>query len=264
MDVWKGKPIRKLTKGYLGSLGKSSHGVITSWHRESGHRRRYRVVDKFFFLQAPAVLRRFERDVTRRSGVLALLCFANGFLSYSVAARGAEVGSLLYPSSYFVTDADISLATPGSVVPLSVAPVGTLIFNIGLRHTGAGLLSRAGGSGSQIIAKFRDFVVVKLPSGRLVSVSSLVCAQFGVPALELKRSLKIPRLKASLSRFTGRRPIVRGVAMNPIDHPHGGGEGRTSGGRHSVTPWACLTKGKKTRKVASRTFVDFKVNPLKE
>lgn len=259
MDVWKGKPIRGLTRGYLGSLGRSSHGSITSWHRESGHRRRYRVIDKVFFLQIPAVLCRFERDVFRRSGVLVLLCFANGFLTYSLAAKGAEIGSLLYPSTYFNTDTDVSLATPGSVVPLRVAPVGTLVFNIGLRVGGSGLLSRAGGSGSQIIAKFQNFAIIKLPSGRLVSVPSSVCAQIGAPALEIKRSLKIPRRKASLSRYVGRRPTVRGVAMNPIDHPHGGGEGKTSGGRHSVTPWGRLTKGKKTRAAVRRNLVSFRV-----
>jgi large subunit ribosomal protein L2 len=259
MDVWKGKPIRGLTRGYLGSLGRSSHGSITSWHRESGRRRRYRVVDKVFFLQMPAVLCRFERDVLRRSGVLALLCFANGFLAYSLAAKGAEVGSLLYPSVYFNTDTDVSLATPGSVVSLKVVPVGTLVFNIGLRVGGPGFLSRAGGSGSQIIAKLRSFAIIKLPSGQLTSVSSSACAQIGSPAIELRRSLKIPRRKASLSRYVGRRPTVRGVAMNPVDHPHGGGEGKTSGGRHSVTPWGRLTKGKKTRVGVRLSLVNFRV-----
>lgn len=254
MDVWKGKPIRGLTRGYLGTLGRSSHGAVTSWHRESGQRRRYRVVDRIFFLQMPAVLCRFERDVVRRSGILALLCFANGFLSYSVAAKGSKIGSLLYPSSYFGTESDVSLATPGSVIPLNVAPVGTLIFNISIRARGLGSLSRSGGSGSQIVAKSKDFIAIKLPSGRLTLVSSSICAQFGSPALELRRSLKIPLRKASSSRYIGRRPIVRGVAMNPIDHPHGGGEGKTSGGRHSVTPWGRLTKGKKVRRSAPASY----------
>lgn len=247
MEIWKGSPIKKLTKAYLGTLGRSSDGKISSRHREAGHKRRYRIVDGLFFNNTPGIIRRFEYDPVRNT-TLALIYFGNGFLSYNLASKGSKVGDFVYPPEYFKTDLDGSSATLGSALPLAFAAVGATVYNVGLHELTGGSLSRSGGSGSQVIAKLNNMVLLRLPSGKLKAVSDSAIAQVGVPLPNRNLTYKIGLNKAGQSRWLGRRPSVRGVAMNPIDHPHGGGEGRSSGGRCSVTPWGKLTKGKKTGK----------------
>ena len=245
MEIWKGKPIKNLTKPYLGSLGRSSNGSISSRHRQSGHKRRYRVIDRFFLNSVPAVIRRFDYDPSRNVA-LALLCFSNGFLAYSVAAKGSKVGDFIYPPNYFKSEVDGSFATLGSSLALRYAPVGSVVYNAELREGSGGALARSGGSSAHIIAKLRSWVLLKLSSGKYKAVPDYVRAQVGVSCPNAKTSIKLNVRKAGRSRWLGNRPSVRGVAMNPVDHPHGGGEGKASGGRCSVTPWGKLTKGKRT------------------
>ncbi len=247
MEIWKGNPIRKLTKAYLGALGRSADGKISSRHREAGHKRRYRIVDGLFLNTTPGIIRRFEYDPVRNT-TLALIYFGNGFLAYNLASKGSRVGDFVYPPEYFKTNLDGSSATLGSALPLVFASVGATVYNIELRELTGGSLSRSGGSGSQVIAKLNGMVLLRLPSGKMKAVSDTARAQIGVPLPNQKLMHKLGLNKAGQSRWLGRRPSVRGVAMNPIDHPHGGGEGRSSGGRCSVTPWGKLTKGKKTGK----------------
>lgn len=251
MEIWKGNPIRKLTRAYLGTLGRSSDGKISSRHREAGHKRKYRIVDGLFLNNAPGVIRRFEYDPVRNT-TLALIYFANGFLAYNLASKGSKVGDFVYPPEYFRSNMDGSSATLGSALPLAFASVGATVYNIELRGLAGGSLSRAGGSGSQVIAKLNNMVLLRLPSGKLKAVPDSARAQIGVPLPNCNLTHKIRQNKAGQSRWLGRRPSVRGVAMNPVDHPHGGGEGRSSGGRCSVTPWGKLTKGKKTGKKRGR------------
>lgn len=250
MQVWKGKPIKKLTMPYLGALGRSLSGRITSKHRQAGHRRRLRIIDRFYLSKSPAFIRRFEYDPVGNV-TLALLCHSHGFLSYIVAPKGSVAGDFIYPYNYFDSELSGSFATFGSVLELRFISVGSTIYNVESFGTGGATLSRSGGSSSQVIAKLGGRVLLKLPSGKYKTLSNLLKCQFGVSASSRGLQRSRPLRKAGQSRWLGRRPHVRGVAMNPVDHPHGGGEGKTSGGRCSVTPWGFLTKGRKTRLINS-------------
>ena len=233
------KPERRLTKGKKATSGRGNTGRITVRFRGGGHKRRLREVDfKRQKIGVPAKVVAIEYD-PNRSARIALLHYLDGVKAYILAPVGLEVGNMVLNGP----DADIR---PGNHLPLSKIPVGTQIHNIELRPGKGGQMVRAAGVSAQLMAREGRYAQVRLPSGesRLVLVEcGATIGQVGNTSHEL---VKIG--KAGRTRWLGRRPHQRGVSMNPVDHPHGGGEGRTSGGRHPVSPWGQPTKGHRTRK----------------
>lgn len=237
-EVTKAKPERSLVEPLTRTGGRNVHGRITTRHQGGGHKRRYRVID--FKRQkdgVPAKVAAIEYD-PNRSARIALLHYADGAKAYILAPARLQVGQKVESGP----DADIR---PGNALPLANIPTGTLVHNVELKPGRGGQIARSAGSGVQLVGKDDDYAILRLPSGEMRRVP-LVCratvGQVGNVDHE-----NISSGKAGRSRWLGRRPHNRGVTMNPVDHPHGGGEGRTSGGRHPVTPWGKPTKGKKTR-----------------
>lgn len=233
------KPVKKLTHALRKQSGRNVYGRITVRRRGGGHKRRYRVIDfrrdKF---GVPARVQGIEYD-PNRSARIALLVYADGERRYILAPKGLNVGDSLISSR----EADIK---PGNSLPLRNIPVGTTIHAIEVKIGGGAKMCRAAGVAAQLLAKEGDWSQIRLPSGEVRLVHLNCRATVGQVGNEEHGNIKLG--KAGRSRWLGRRPKVRGVAMNPVDHPHGGGEGRTSGGRHPVSPWGIPTKGKKTRK----------------
>ena len=237
--LWKGKPVKTLTVGKKSSGGRNNQGRITSWHKGGGHKQSYRLVDfKRATLDVPATVERIEYD-PNRTCFIALIRYETGQLSYIIAPQKLEVGDKVISSK----KADIK---PGNTLPLAQIPVGTVVHNVELRPGKGGQLARAAGSYVLLAGKDTGHAIIRLRSGETRKVNIDCFASIGSVSNADHQNIKIG--KAGRSRWLGRRPVVRGVAMNPIDHPHGGGEGRTSGGRHPCTPWGKSTKGKKTRK----------------
>jgi large subunit ribosomal protein L2 len=237
-EITKSSPEKALTESISGSGGRNNHGHITSRHRGGGHKRLYRLIDfKRNKLGVPARVAAIEYDPNRTARI-ALLNYVDGEKAYIIAPNGLQPGDTVVSSK----TADIK---PGNCLPLEFIPTGTMIHNIELRpHKGA-QLARSAGASAQLMAKEGKYALLRLPSGELRKVLQTCRATVGVVGNEEHQNVLLG--KAGRSRWLGRRPKVRGVAMNPIDHPHGGGEGRTSGGRHPTTPWGKPTKGHKTR-----------------
>jgi large subunit ribosomal protein L2 len=237
-EITKTSPEKSLTEPLKGSGGRNGHGHITSRHRGGGHKRLYRVIDfKRNKLGVPAKVAAIEYDPNRTARI-ALLHYVDGEKAYILAPNGLQPGDSVISSK----TADIK---PGNCLPLESIPTGTVVHNIELRpHKGA-QLARSAGTSAQLMAKEGKYALLRLPSGELRKVLQTCRATVGVVGNEEHQNILLG--KAGRSRWLGRRPKVRGVAMNPIDHPHGGGEGRTSGGRHPTTPWGKPTKGHKTR-----------------
>ncbi len=237
--LYKGRPYEPLVEKKTKTGGRNHHGRITTRHRGGGHKQRYRIIDfKRRKDGVPARVERIEYD-PNRSAHIALICYADGERRYILAPKGLEVGMTVQSGS----DAPIK---PGSAMSLRNIPVGTLVHNIELRPGKGGQLARSAGTSAQLVAREGDYATLRLRSGEMRKVHADCRATIGEVgnAEHNLRSLG----KAGAKRWRGIRPTVRGVAMNPVDHPHGGGEGRTSGGRHPVTPWGVPTKGYKTRK----------------
>ncbi len=238
-DITKKEPEKTLLMPVKKKGGRNNHGRITIWHRGGGHKRRYRIIDfKRDKDDIPAKVASIEYD-PNRSARIALLNYADGEKRYVIAPVGLRIGDALLSGP----NADIK---PGNALPLKDIPLGMTIHNIEIKKGKGAQLVRSAGSSAQLMAKEGNYVHVKLTSGevRLIPAEcKATIGQVGNPEHEI-----ISRGKAGKSRWLGRRPIVRGVAMNPVDHPHGGGEGKSSGGRHPVTPWGKPTKGHKTRK----------------
>lgn len=238
-ELSKKKPEKKLTSGKTRISGHGATGRITVRFRGGGHKRKYRVIDfKRDKTGVPAKVAAIEYDPNRTARI-ALLHYHDGEKRYILAPAGLSVGDTLMTGA----DADVR---PGNHMPLKNIPVGTQIHNIELRPGKGGQLVRSAGVSAQLMAREGRYAQVRLPSGetRMVFVECMATiGQVGNAEHEL---VKIG--KAGRTRWLGRRPHNRGVSMNPIDHPHGGGEGRTSGGRHPVTPWGVPTKGHRTRK----------------
>jgi large subunit ribosomal protein L2 len=239
-ELTRKRPERRLTSGSSGSGGRNNQGRLTSRHRGAGHKRRYRVIDfrRGDKLGIPARVAALEYD-PNRSAHIALLHYADGEKRYIPAPLGLRVGDTVMNGP----GAEIQ---PGNALALSLIPLGTVVHAVELKPGGGAQLVRAAGAGAQLMAREGRYATLKLPSGetRLVLVDCLATiGQLGNPD---HANLAIG--KAGRSRWLGRRPHVRGVAMNPVDHPHGGGEGKTSGGRHPCTPWGVPTKGHKTRR----------------
>ena len=236
-DITKTKPERGLLAPLTKSGGRNNTGRVTAYHRGGGHKRRYRLIDfKRDKDGVPAVVKGVEYDPNRSSRI-ALLYYADGEKRYILAPVGLNVGDRVETGPR----ADIK---PGNSLPLANIPLGTIVHNVELRQGRGGQFGRAAGSAIQLMAKEGDYALLKMPSGELRKVRSACRASIGqVGNLEHEN---ISYGKAGRVRWLGRRSTVRGIAMNPVDHPHGGGEGRSKG-NHPQTPWGKPTKGYKTR-----------------
>ena len=237
-SLYKGKPVKTLTEGLSKSGGRNNAGRTTAPNRGGGHKRRYRLVDfKRRKADIPAVVERIEYD-PNRTAFIALIKYDDGELSYILAPQRLGVGDMV------VSGAAVDVK-PGNAMPLASVPVGTIVHNIELKPGKGGQIARSAGAYAQVVGRDQGYTTIRLQSGEQRRVLGTCMASVG--AVSNPDHGNINHGKAGRSRWLGRRPNVRGVAMNPIDHPHGGGEGRTSGGRHPVTPWGKPTKGKRTR-----------------
>ena len=236
--LYKGKPEKSLTEGLSGKGGRNNAGRITARRRGGGHKRRYRKVDfKRWKFDVTATVERIEYD-PNRSAFIALITYADGEKSYILAPQRLNVGDIVVSGER----ADIK---PGNALPMQNIPVGTIIHNVELKAGAGGQLARSAGTYVQLIGKDQGYAQLRLTSGEIRMVRAECMATIGAVSNPDQANIKLG--KAGRKRWLGKRPSVRGVAMNPVDHPHGGGEGRSSGGRHPVTPWGVPTKGKRTR-----------------
>ena len=238
-ELWKGHPVKNLTEGLKSSGGRNNHGHITTRHRGGGHARRYRVIDfKRRKFDVVGTVERLEYD-PNRTAFIALIKYADGDLRYIIAPQRLKAGDE-------VMSGDRVDIKPGNAMPLANMPVGTIVHNVELKKGRGGQLARSAGTYAQLVGKDAGYAQLKLSSGELRLVPAECLATVGAVSNPDNQNTVVG--KAGRTRWLGHRPVVRGVAMNPVDHPHGGGEGKTSGGRHPVTPWGKPTKGKKTRK----------------
>ncbi len=238
-ELHKGKPVKALSFGLSSSGGRNNLGRITSRRRGGGHKRKYRIVDfKRNKFEMIATVERLEYD-PNRSAFIALVKYEDDTLSYIIAPQKLQAGDKVVSSQKAV---DVQ---PGNAMPLNYIPIGSIIHNVEMKPGKGAQMIRAAGSYAQLVGRDQGYAQLKLISGELRIVRGECMASIGAVSNQDKKNIKLG--KAGRNRWLGRRPSVRGVAMNPVDHPHGGGEGRTSGGRHPVTPWGVPTKGKKTR-----------------
>jgi len=231
-------PYKPLIEPLRSTGGRNNQGHLTSWWRGGGHKRMYRIVDfKRNKYDIPAKVSTVEYD-PNRSARIALLTYADGEKRYILHPVGIKVGDTIIAGQ----KVDI---LPGNSLPLKNIPLGTLLHNVELRPGKGGQIARSAGSSVQLVAKEGEYASVKMPSGEIRKINMECFATVGQVGNIDHENVSIG--KAGRSRWKGQRPHVRGVAMNPVDHPLGGGEGKTSGGRHPVTPWGMPTKGYKTR-----------------
>ena len=238
-SLWKGRPLKKLTVGLKKTGGRNNMGRITSRHIGGGHKRLYRVIDfrrnKFDMV---AVVERIEYDPNRTAHI-ALLKYEDGENAYILAPAKLKEGDQIVSGQ----SVDIKI---GNSMPLQNIPVGTTIHNIEMKAGKGGQIARSAGCSAVLVGKDSGYAQIKLASGEVRLILLACMATIGTLSNADKKNTIVG--KAGRNRWLGNRPTVRGVAMNPVDHPHGGGEGKTSGGRHPVTPWGKPTKGKKTRR----------------
>ena len=237
--LWKGKPIKSLTIGKKSSSGRNNLGRITSRRRGSGHKQKYREID--FYRKKhdiEAVVERIEYDPNRTSHIM-LVKYEDGERAYMLVPQNIKIGDKIISGN----KKEIKI---GNCMPLHDIPVGTAIHNVEMKPGGGAKIARAAGSSVQITGSDDEYSIIKLASGEIRKITSKAKATIGVLSNPDQKNIKIG--KAGRSRWLGIRPSVRGVAMNPVDHPHGGGEGKTSGGRNPVSPWGQSAKGLKTRK----------------
>lgn len=238
-ELWKGRPVKALTKYNHRKRGRNNAGEITMWHRGGGHKRLYRTIDfKRRKYDVTATVERIEYD-PNRTAFIALLRYEDGELSYILAPQRLGVGDKVVSGE----KADIR---PGNAMPMKNIPVGTVIHNVEMKPGRGGQIARSAGTYVQLVGRDAGYAQLRLSSGEMRMVRADCMATIGAVSNPDKQNVNIG--KAGRTRWRGWRPVTRGVAMNPIDHPHGGGEGRTSGGRHPVSPWGQPTKGYKTRK----------------
>jgi large subunit ribosomal protein L2 len=237
--VSKKAPEKSLLEPVKKTGGRNNNGRITTRHQGGGHKRRYRVIDfKRRKDGVPATVAAIEYD-PNRSARIALLHYADGAKAYILAPAGLRAGATVQSGS----DADIK---PGNSLPLSSIPTGTLVHCVELKPGKGAQMARSAGTGIQLVAKDEGYGVLRLPSGEMRRVLLTCRATVGQVGNSEHQNVTVG--KAGRSRWQGKRPAVRGSAMNPVDHPHGGGEGKSKGGRHPVTPWGVPTLGKRTRK----------------
>ena len=238
-ELHKGKPVKALTEGLRSSGGRNNTGRTTMRFRGGGHKRRYRVVDfKRTKDGLTATVERLEYD-PNRTAFIALIRYEDGALSYILAPQRLKAGDKVVSGE----KVDVK---PGNTMPLRSIPIGTIVHNVEMKPGKGGQMARSAGTYVQLVGRDAGYALLRLSSGEVRMVRAECRATIG--AVSNPDHQNINYGKAGRMRWLGHRPSVRGVAMNPIDHPHGGGEGRTSGGRHPVTPWGKPTKGKKTRR----------------
>jgi len=236
--LWKGKPEKALTEGLRKKGGRNNTGRITARRRGGGHKRRYRVIDfKRIKYDVVGTVERLEYD-PNRTAFIALINYEDGERAYIIAPQRLAVGDKVVSGN----QVDIR---PGNAMPMKNIPVGTIIHNVEMKLGKGAQIARSAGTYVQLVGKDQGYAQLRLSSGELRMVRGECMATIGAVSNPDQQNIKLG--KAGRNRWLGKRPSVRGVAMNPIDHPHGGGEGRTSGGRHPVTPWGKPTKGKRTR-----------------
>jgi len=236
--LWKGKPIKSLTIGKKSSSGRNNLGRITSRRRGSGHKQKYRKID--FYRNKhdiEAVVERVEYDPNRTSHIM-LVKYEDGERAYMLVPQNIKIGDKIISGN----KKEIKI---GNCMPLHDIPVGTAIHNVEMKPGGGAKIARAAGSSVQITGSDDEYSIIKLASGEIRKITSKAKATIGVLSNPDQKNIKIG--KAGRNRWLGIRPSVRGVAMNPVDHPHGGGEGKSSGGRNPVSPWGQSAKGLKTR-----------------
>jgi len=237
-ELHKGGPVKTLTEGLRSKGGRNNYGRITVRWRGGGHKRTYRTIDfrrrKF---DVSATVERLEYD-PNRTAFIALIRYDDGEQAYILAPQRLQPGDKIVSGER----ADIK---PGNAMPLKNIPVGTIVHNVELKPGRGGQMARAAGTYVQLVGRDAGLALLRMSSGEVRMVRTECMATIGAVSNPDQQNISIG--KAGRNRWKGRRPSVRGVAMNPVDHPHGGGEGRTSGGRHPVTPWGKSTKGKKTR-----------------
>jgi large subunit ribosomal protein L2 len=232
------EPYKPLVEPLHSTGGRNNAGHLTSWWRGGGHKRMYRIIDfKRNKYNVPAKVATIEYD-PNRSARIALLTYADGEKRYILQPSGLKVGDTI------VSGQNVDILT-GNSLPLKNIPLGTLLHNVELKPGKGGQIARSAGSSVQLVAKEGDYASVKMPSSEIRKINMECFATIGTVGNIDHENVSIG--KAGRSRWKGQRPHVRGVAMNPVDHPLGGGEGKTSGGRHPVTPWGMPTKGYKTR-----------------
>ena len=237
-ELYKGKPVKALTAGKSEKGGRNNYGRITVRFRGGGHKQAYRIIDfKRRKFGAPGTVERLEYDPNRTS-FIALLRYPDGEQAYIIAPQRLAVGETVVAG----LQVDVK---PGNAMPLASIPVGTIVHNVELKIGKGGQLARSAGTYAQLVGRDHDYVIIRLNSGEQRLVHGRCTGTIG--AVSNPDHMNISIGKAGRNRWLGRKPHNRGVSMNPVDHPHGGGEGRTSGGRHPVTPWGKPTKGKKTR-----------------
>ncbi|MDE0147184.1 MAG: 50S ribosomal protein L2 [Rhodospirillaceae bacterium] len=235
--LYKGKPVKHLTEGKSQKGGRNNAGRITARRRGGGHKQRYRVVDFKRTREGRATVERLEYD-PNRTAFIALIRYADGELSYILAPQRLGVGDSVESG----LGADIK---PGNALPLRNIPVGTIVHNVEMKVGKGGQIARAAGAYVQLVGRDSGYAQLRLASGEMRMVRQECMATVGAVSNPNNQNTNLG--KAGRNRWKGKRPSVRGVAMNPVDHPHGGGEGRSSGGRHPVTPWGKPTKGRRTR-----------------
>ncbi len=256
-DLYKGKPVKALTEGKTSKGGRNNNGRVTVRFRGGGHKQAYRLVDfKRRKLDVAGKVERLEYD-PNRTAFIALVRYADDTLAYILAPQRLSVGDEVISGN----QVDVK---PGNAMPIANIPVGTIVHNVEMKIGKGGAIARSAGTYAQIVGRDQGYVIIRLNSGEQRLVHGQCFATIGAVSNPDHMNTSIG--KAGRSRWLGRRPHNRGVTMNPIDHPHGGGEGRTSGGRHPVTPWGKPTKGKKTRsnKSTDRFIVSSRHNRKKK
>ena len=238
--LWKGKPVKILTEGLSQKGGRNNTGRITARYQGGGHKRSYRIIDfKRRKFDMVGNVERIEYD-PNRTAFIALIKYEDGLLAYILAPQRIAAGDKVVSG---LSGIDIK---PGNAMPLSAMPVGTIVHNVEMKPEKGGQIARSAGTYAQLVGRDAGMAILRLNSGEQRLVSSMCFATVGAVSNADHGNINLG--KAGRNVWLGKRPHVRGVVMNPVDHPHGGGEGRTSGGRHPVSPWGQPTKGKRTRR----------------
>jgi large subunit ribosomal protein L2 len=238
-ELWNGAPVKTLTEGKSTKGGRNNRGRITAFHRGGGHKRTYRIIDfRRTRYDAVATVERLEYD-PNRTAFIALIKYEDGEQAYIIAPQRLAAGDKVVSS---LSQADVK---PGNAMPLERMPVGTIVHNVEMKPKKGAQIARSAGTYAQYVGRDQGWAILRLNSGEQRRVHGTCLATVGAVSNQDHANTSIG--KAGRNRWLGRKPVNRGVTMNPVDHPHGGGEGRTSGGRHPVTPWGKPTKGKKTR-----------------
>jgi large subunit ribosomal protein L2 len=238
-ELWNGAPVKTLTEGLSSKGGRNNRGRITAFHRGGGHKRTYRVIDfRRVKFDSVGTVERLEYD-PNRTAFIALINYEDGEQAYIIAPQRLTAGDKVVST---LSQADVK---PGNAMPLERMPVGTIVHNVEMKPRKGGQIARSAGAYAQYVGRDQGWAILRLSSGEQRRVHGSCLATVGAVSNQDHSNTSLG--KAGRSRWLGRKPVNRGVTMNPVDHPHGGGEGRTSGGRHPVTPWGKPTKGKKTR-----------------